>query len=444
MAKKKNAIVYALPLCAGVAGLVFGTGLFAEMQKSGSSSGGGQALAHENAELRRDIQDAQQRLSLLKEQLANQGKAGSKSRASKLTELEPINVEGKGLTELEKKIQELKAQLDGAIADRDKITDEEMAAKIKKLRAEFAKAMAEGRGQDALNVLAALAALDERAYPDLVKLWGEMHKAGWPGVGRRARMGMGWGNVDVFHWALTSAGQVKGIEADVLRAFQASSVFSLRFAEQDDAKRAATYNTFLASLPAPAPLTAEQKQLTGFRRFSLYQNDPYRATVAMVSRTNNAQSAQTLSGVISSREVPSDVKVAAVYGLVRQDDPAAEQALADAAADPDPEVKQAAELAQQQQSPPVSGYFVISVEAGSQAATKGIAPGAIIMTYNGQPIRGGRDMWILPQSAEAEDVNMTVYSGGQTLTVQVKSKEPLGIMGDMVYSEADRQAQQGD
>jgi hypothetical protein len=433
MKVKTIVVCMLMPLVAGSVGLWLGVGALAEIMGEPEKlrESGENPAVTENRRLRTDIREAQRRISLLEEKFRQAKKAQVTAAAVKKTTLLPkaSAVDSPELAALKAKIakalQDIKLLKGGEL----ELNEEQIAARIAEIRKALEKALADSDGEGILSALAALAKLGEPAYPELIKIWKELNEAGWPGVGRRARFGMGWADKDLYSWALTS--KSLGVDSETTRKFQGSAVMALRFVEPNASKRVKTYSVFLSNQPAPAPLTKEQKSLTGMGRFFSLMEDPYRGAVMQVSRTKDPESTGVLSGIVSDQDVPSDVKAMALTGLAKQDGAEAEQAIDSALSDPDEDVQKAAEMAKQLSNPPVSGFFIYTVGDGP-LKKQGVAPGDIMLTYNGATIHSMRDLFFLPGQAETETVEIQIYSGGQTKKLTVKTDEDLAVMGEYV------------
>lgn len=432
--KKTLIICVLLPLMAGSVGLWLGGGALKELLEEPEKETAKAENPHliENRELRQSIRDAQRTLSVLDGQRQEAAEVAKKTLELNATELLAKPGEGAELTSLRGQIARLKSDIERAKNGEIVLDQVEIAQRIAEIKAGFEKAKAAGDGDGMISALSELAKLGESAYPDVLKLWKQLNDSNWSGVGFRARFGMGWADKDLFTWSLTSG--ALGVDAETARKFQGTAVMAYRRMETDATKRAQTYSVFLSNSPAPSPLTDAQKNATGFQRMMTMIEDPYRGAVMQVSRTNDPSSVTTLNKVLTDGEVPNDVKVVALTGLAKNDSPEAEQAIDDALNDPDPEIQEAADLAKKLSNPTVAGFFILTVSDG-QLKSAGVVPGDYLVTYNGAVVRGMRDLFVLPQSAETETVEVVISSGGSIKKVEVSTTDPLGITGDYVQPE---------
>lgn len=417
-------------LMVGGAGYLLGTGLLTEVEngpepQQASTSGASAEEKAENEKLKREIATLESRLATIIK--PGPAKAPEPTAAEmKATSLAAALASKNPAERLKAEIEQVKAAIELARIQ-PLMSDAELKKKVSAIEAAARAAIEEGDGEAAIAALAELAQLDKRAFPTLVSLWAELKGARIPGVGRRETMGMGWGSAELFSWALTT--KELGVDADTARAFQASSVMSLRFMEPDSAKRNETYLSFLAGQPAPEALPEGSGGRRGGR--GVIMEDPYRGALAMVARSDDPAAGIFLSDAALNPQLPTDVRTTAIRGLVKQTGPEASQALAAASSDPDPKVQQAATLAKVQQNPPATGYFVTDVRNNSQLGAAGVAPGAIITSINGQPIQSGFDVRRLMQS-DQETVVVKVLENGAEKEVTVKSNDRLGVDGQTV------------
>lgn len=325
---------------------------------------------------------------------------------------------------LRARIAELEAELAEADPEaKARLSDSAMAAKVSSIRARFAEALKDGDGPAAMALMAELAALDERAFPALVELWGQMREAGWPGVDKRERLA--WANPEVLRWALLGEGL--GDDA-VARRFLREAIGALRHIEPDFARQAATLLAYLEK-NSPQQFNARQLRKLGNRVSKI---DPYRNALRQLGRIDDPASAARLGAVANQADLPRDMRLQAIDGLRRQRSDAAENALRVAMNDADPRVRQAAELALGRRNPAATGYFITEHDRKSQARELGIAPGAIILSFEGKPVRRERDIERLRRRVKGPTASIQVYQDGQVRTVQLDPKRRLGIDGDSV------------
>ena len=290
----------------------------------------------------------------------------------------------------------------------------------------FRTAVANRDGAKALSLMKELAGLDERAFPVVVELWSEMQKNKWLGLGWRERNR--WADKDILHWALKTD-QLAAMDPKAREDFQRSAVWMLRWYEDDPQKQAESYLAFLKGLPVPT----EELETGGERgrRRGRDDMDVYRSTLRNLSRIPSAEAARLLSDLALNPSAPADVRLLAVRGLGDQEEALSSSAMQAALSDPDPQVRQAADIELKRRNPPVAGWLITSVSNASQAAGAGLQPGAIILEYNGKPVTRTEELVRAIRGAKGS-VDVTVLQGGKRLTVSVKGGERLGVNGDGV------------
>lgn len=433
--KKTLILCVLLPLISGAVGLWLGGGALKELLEDPEKASAQTENPHvaKNRELRQQIRDAQRTFSVLEGQRQEAAQVAKNTLELNATQLLAKPGESAELTSLRGQIARLKSDIERARNGEIVLNQQEIAQRIAEIRARFEKAKADGDGEGMVSALSELTKLGEGAYPEVLKLWKQLNDSNWAGLGFRARFGGGWADKSLFAWSLTN-GEL-GVDAETARKFQGTAVMAYRRMETDAKKRVQTYSVFLSNSPAPAPLTEAQKNATGFQRMMTMMEDPYRGAVMQVSRTNDASSVGALNTVLKDQEVPSDVKGIALTGLAKNDSPEAAQAIEDALSDPDPEVQEVADLAQQMKNPTIAGFFILAVTEGPMKKA-GVVPGDILLTYNGSPVRGMRDLFMLPGAAETEKVEVVINSAGTIKKFEVATDVQLGISGDYVQPEA--------
>lgn len=363
-----------------------------------------------------------------------------------------------------------KLQQELAMAKSGKLTDAEMAAKISEAKGRFALAVADRDADAAAKAMKELADLDERAFPELVAMWKEMEESNWlrerepegeagRGRGRGRRRGPGgrgnWASKPFFHWVLGESSL--GLTSKMVEQLQSMAVMILSFMEADKGKLALTFSEFLGTLADPKELVEEEPKepaqagnrgrrgRRGGRRGrrgpwgNRYEGDLYRSTLSALSRIKAPKAAETLASVALNRNLPGDVRRMATRGLRGQEGPEVDSALSTLAADANEEVRSQAERANKMNQSPVSGVYVTRINQGSQAEQLGIPVGAIIVSFDGKPVTGERDLRRFSRETKKDTVVMGVYVNGTTLQKTINAKKRLGVDGDSVTARATQQ-----
>lgn len=341
----------------------------------------------------------------------------------------------------------------------DKISKPLSAMTLAELMEKFNESLMAKDGKTCVAVMGAISKLDPPDFAALAQCYADMHDAKWLGLGRFDRRG--YGNAKLYTWALTTSSI--GISGEAADAFLQEALSGYRRSERDDKKRVVVISQFLANLPAPKPLTEEQKAQQGGGRggrrgrggrggfggfFGGGSTDVYRAALSSLTRSREPEAIKALNTVFGNSSNPADVRVTALNALARDKDSVktvVEQGLKDS----NDEVRKAAELLAQKSSSPVTGFLITTVTPDSVAAKAGLVPGQVITAINNQPVtdarslqrqmggrggrRGRRGGGETPAPATpAADLTLTIYDNGATRTVTVKNEGRLGINGQGV------------
>lgn len=411
------------------------------LSESGASSAAAPGVGDSSeaiATLRAKLQEAESQVALLKDELKTAQAAAQGLGKSGKPSGEPPSPGVRGDDQaLKARIKELEAALARA---EGKLSPEELAAKIGDQKSAFAKAVAAKDARAAIAAMKALSALGEDGFPDLVSMWAEMEQKEWLGLNRMERQGW-FENSNFFHWFL--AEERAGVSPEVSPRLVSGAVMALAFMESDVPKRNQTFVNLLQRLGPPAALDpAEQSQRgRGFGPMGMQNNDPFRLALNMLTfsfrgaaPTQAPETTGILSKVSANNEMPSDVRVSALYGLAQSKSAEAQRALSEATYDSNPEVKEAAEMAQKQQQATVTGLFVTSVAPDSEGAKAGIPLGCIITQVNGQNVRNFFELMGNVRGASTETVPVTFVVNGSSRTVPMKANGNFGIQGNPVVA----------
>jgi hypothetical protein len=315
------------------------------------------------------------------------------------------------------------------------------------LQAMFAKAVDDEEGPKALEALRALARIKD--YAAFTGCFGQMHEVEW--LGLRGSERRGWGSTELYHFILTSS--VLGVEGEAAKLLQVMALGGLRKAE-DKAKAASTYAYFLTNLPTPEPRDSEvqvaggdegREGRRGRRRREKSKGkdknrgpkdveDLYRYALGQLARLKDSAVIEPLGQVLTNLKNPTDVRITAMRGLVKQEDPAAFGVIESVLADGDEKVRRQAEMILKVSDSPVTGYMVMKVNKESAAGKAGLVRGQVITAINGKKIKSGKDIdKIVKKTENGKSLSLTIFSNGATQNINVvKQGKKFGVSGRIV------------
>ncbi len=292
-------------------------------------------------------------------------------------------------------------------ADAGASTPEGRRRRARELEAEAQLALERGDGPAALDALRALAALGEEGDPTAIDLVKRLSAA------VRAGRKIGVTSYDLYR-ALQSDELVPLLERALEDPtsdprFRANAVDHLAFSRNADTL------PFILSLVEQERDPAVLDQMLGYLD---EQSDPAVAA--------------TLARALGARATPGErLSIVQALGRLGGDDAAAALERA-AAADPSPDVRAAAQVELVAQRPPVTGYLLSDVVAGSQAAAAGLRPGDVLLAYNGvamtPEVSLGAERDRVPRDAT---VRATIWRGGRTFDIALRAGQ-IGVNGRAV------------
>jgi hypothetical protein len=426
----------------GILGVVLGVVFLAEIRETDDRS----ATVTIDARLRKRLKAMQSSIEDLQGQvkeLKSRSKLAFKpvTRAAPKTSLLPaVKLDPTSMASMAAKIKELESRLAASLRTVNDMSSEELQAK-------FATALESDNAKGAMEALKALAKIKD--FPSFTRCYGQMHEASW--LGLRGGERRGWGGSELYQWLLTST--TLGVDGEAAKELQTVALLGLRRVEKDKSKVAGTYGFFLSNQAAPEAAESENKSEQDDREARRQQRrrgrdrggrggkekkrgpqDLYRLALGQLVKIKDAAVISPLSQVLSNQKNPSDVRVIAIKGLIKQGDPSALQSVEGALNDADERVRRTAEVALKVHTPPVSGYLITSVEKDSPAAKAGLASGQIITAVNGKSIKNGKELQNVSRKTEnGKAISLSVYSSGSTLTMSMtKEGRRLGVNGRTV------------
>lgn len=288
------------------------------------------------------------------------------------------------------------------------VPQEDPARRVQRV-AELAAAVdayfADGRGDDALEALKALAALAPEGREAAMVLAVRMNAdVNGPGKLKLSQMTFYTGLADpavkeLMHWSLSAESPAE---------FREISVYSLPWTQGPDR-------------------TVEQ-----FSGLLAKEKDPavQQALVFNLARMRKPEADASLAAVLADPRSDPALRVQVATELSASKDPGAARAIETASlTDPDPDVRAAASAALVARNPPASGYLITGTVPDSQAAAAGLRAGDILMTYDGTRVTSRRALLgAARDGAEGKPVPVVVLRDGAEVTVLVNPGR-LGVYG---------------
>lgn len=425
----------------GIVGLAAGVLIVGEQQN--------EAIAREpvkiDAKLRKslgDLHSSVQQLQKEVKELKRSGPAPSSgipaSSLPKTTALPSVPMDPSSLESMANKIRELETRLALSLRSTNELSSDELQEK-------FAKAVEKEDGKGAMEALVALSKLKD--YGAFTRSFGEMKAANW--LGLRGADKRGWGSRGLYHWILTSS--TLGVEGEAATELQKAALESLRRSDEDKSKVAGTLAFFISNQPIPEAIKEDpsktekegRRNKRNRRRGDKGQEkkgpkDLYRIALLQLTRVKDRAAIPPLSQVLVNAKVPTDARMIAMRGLLRQEDGAGVQAVEGVLGDPNETIRRQAEIALQVKAPAVSGFLVTNVSKESAAATAGLTSGQIITAIDGKAVKSAKDLQkALRKIDNGKSLAITVYSKGASSTVNLtKQGKRSGLSGRAVAVKA--------
>ncbi|MDF1667043.1 MAG: PDZ domain-containing protein [Planctomycetota bacterium] len=362
------------------------------------------------------------------------------SAVAKTTALPSVPMDPSSMASMAAKIRELETKLAMSLRSTNELSSEELQEK-------FSKAVEKEDGKGAMEALIALSKAKD--YGAFTRCYGEMKAANW--LGLRGADKRGWGSSGLFHWILTS--NTLGVEGETATELQKTALESLRRSDQDMSKVVGTLAFFIANQAVPEAMPEEtgkgnekdaRRNKRNRRRGEKGGQDKkgpkdlYRLALLQLVRIKDSAAIPPLGQVLNNAKNPTDVRITAMRGLIRQEDAAGVQTVEGVLSDPNETVRRQAEIALQVKAPAVSGFLVTNVGKESPAASAGLSSGQIITAIDGKAVKSGKDLQkALKKIENGKSLAITVYSNGASSTVTLtKQGKRSGLSGRSVAVKA--------